>query len=195
MIVVWIAMNCLSEYLKLKEEGRLERPDRPERCLERQCRQRKSYWRHGSYERTVVEASLAGKIIVERFKCKACGKTVSVLPLFVVPRRRFSGPVMAERVEGYCIAKNTSYRREANGPPKEPCTSPAQLWRWVELLARRAKELLIDVQAACIRCDCDEESLIRADRAEIVTGLESRELKCRLGQFSLFDTFGSGLRG
>lgn len=165
MIVVWFAFSCLSEYLETWRRGRLGRPKPPERCVDGKCRARKCYWRHGSYERAVAEASLAAQIRVERFKCKECGKTISMLPAFVVRRRRYTNGLISERVEGYAISK-TSYRREANGPGRVPCSSSSQVWRWVDLLSERARGLLIEVQGACTLGQPEEEALIDADGAQ-----------------------------
>lgn len=162
MIVLWSAVTCLAQYVKLNSAGELARPEAPVRC--RKCRAKNRFWRHGSYLRWVAEALCCERIKVERFKCKCCGKTVSVLPVFVVRRRHFSMNLIAERTEAYAEV-HTSYRRLANGPGKPPCSSPSQIWRWVNVLCKRAKNNLLELQAECTLERKDEKKILLADKA------------------------------
>ena len=162
MIVLWIAVTCLAEFVRVKASGKLGRPLPPSGCGK--CRAKNCFWRHGSYLRRVVEAFLSEEIRIERFKCKRCGKTVSVPPVFVVLKRIYSMNLIAERVE--CYAKEyTSYRRLSNGPDRTPCSSPSQVWRWVNVLSKRAKNILLETQAECTQEGREEELLLRADEA------------------------------
>jgi hypothetical protein len=142
--------------------GKLGRPEPPAGCSK--CQAKNCFWRHGSYIRRVVEAFLSEEIRIERFKCKRCGRTVSVPPVFVIAKRIYSMNLVAERVE-YYAKKDTSYRRLANGPDRPPCSSPSQVWRWVNVLSKRAKSILLETQAECTLCEREEELLLRADEA------------------------------
>jgi hypothetical protein len=50
---------------------------------------------HGFYSRTLVEGVLDGVIRVRRYLCRACRRTVSLLPEFALPYLRFSLSVLA----------------------------------------------------------------------------------------------------
>jgi hypothetical protein len=140
MIIFFFAAESLAKFLELMKQGLLEW-QRPERC---QCGEEDCFWVHGSYWRIVEEYELREKIEVKRYKCQWCGVTVSLLPCFVIPRRRYSMNVIASGVEAYG-SKATSYREEVKklgelGP------SHTQLFGWVELVLKRVKELTLDVR-------------------------------------------------
>src|SRR5213594_1498619 len=66
---------------------------RPVSCP--QCESKQRLVCHGFYKRTVVESDWDGDIRVRRYLCKACRRTVSLLPEFVLPYLRFAIVVMA----------------------------------------------------------------------------------------------------
>jgi transposase-like protein len=66
---------------------------RPATCP--QCESKQQLVCHGFYKRTVVEFDWDGVIRVRRYLCKACRRTVSLLPEFVLPYLRFAIVVMA----------------------------------------------------------------------------------------------------
>ncbi len=66
---------------------------RPASCP--QCESKQPLVCHGFYRRTVVELEWDGVIRVRRYLCKACRRTVSLLPEFVLPYLRFAIVVMA----------------------------------------------------------------------------------------------------
>ena len=70
-------------------------PDRyrPDHCP--QCEAQHPLTAHGFYRRTLVDASFDGFIRVRRYLCRACKRTVSLLPEFALPYLRFSIPVIA----------------------------------------------------------------------------------------------------
>ena len=45
--------------------------------------------RHGYYSRDLVTEGFEGIILIRRYLCKECGRTVSVLPAFCHPRRTY----------------------------------------------------------------------------------------------------------
>jgi len=50
---------------------------------------------HGFYSRTLVDGAFEGVIRVRRYLCRACRRTVSLLPEFALPYLRFSVSVIA----------------------------------------------------------------------------------------------------
>lgn len=164
MIVIWFALVCASEYFELMKNGKLGRPVPPERCVSEVCNRKNCYWRHGSYQRLVLDGGIAGAVTIERFKCKYCKATISMLPAFLVPKRWHSLRLIAEKCQRYAT-KETSYRREANGPCETPAASPSQIWRWLDLISKKAKSLLLDVQAEAVAMEVSEELLLAAEKA------------------------------
>lgn len=45
--------------------------------------------RHGFYSRQLVSEGFDGVILVRRYRCRSCGATLSLLPSFAHPRRRY----------------------------------------------------------------------------------------------------------
>lgn len=70
-------------------------PDRyrPDHCP--QCEAQQPLVGHGFYSRTLVDDAWEGVIRVRRYLCRACKRTVSLLPQFALPYLRFSVSVMA----------------------------------------------------------------------------------------------------
>lgn len=70
-------------------------PDRyrPDHCP--QCEAKHPLTGHGFYRRTIVGIAFDGVIRVRRYRCRACRRTVSLLPEFALPWLRFSIPVIA----------------------------------------------------------------------------------------------------
>lgn len=66
---------------------------RPEHCP--QCEDKQQLNAHGFYTRTLVDAAFDGAIRVRRYLCKACRRTVSLLPEFALPYLRSSIAVIA----------------------------------------------------------------------------------------------------
>src|SRR5258708_6797820 len=66
---------------------------RPDHCP--QCEANHPLTGHGFYRRTLVDAAFDGVIRVRRYLCRACGRTVSLLPEFALPWLRFSISVIA----------------------------------------------------------------------------------------------------
>jgi transposase-like protein len=66
---------------------------RPDHCP--QCEAKHSLTGHGFYRRTLVDAAFDGVILVRRYLCCSCKRTVSLLPEFALPWLRFSVSVIA----------------------------------------------------------------------------------------------------
>jgi hypothetical protein len=66
---------------------------RPDHCP--QCESKEPLTGHGFYSRTLVDTAFDGVIRVRRYLCRACKRTVSLLPEFALPWLRFSIAVIA----------------------------------------------------------------------------------------------------
>jgi Domain of unknown function (DUF6431) len=66
---------------------------RPEGCP--QCQARDPLTAHGFYRRTLVDVAFDGTIRVRRYLCRFCKRTVSLLPIFVLPYLRFGLSVIS----------------------------------------------------------------------------------------------------
>jgi hypothetical protein len=73
----------------------ISNPDRyrPDHCS--QCQAHHPLTGHGFYRRTLVDAGFDGSILVRRYRCRSCKRTVSLLPEFALPYLRFSISVIA----------------------------------------------------------------------------------------------------
>jgi ribosomal protein S27AE len=59
--------------------------------------------KHGFYERTIVEVGFEGLIVIRRYICPECGKTVSLLPSFCHPGRIYSVLVIVGVLTEYYV--------------------------------------------------------------------------------------------
>ena len=66
---------------------------RPDHCP--QCEAKHPLTGHGFYRRTIVGVAFDGVIRIRRYLCRACRRTVSLLPEFALPWLRFSIPLIA----------------------------------------------------------------------------------------------------
>jgi hypothetical protein len=140
----------LKEYVEL-EEPEAERPAACPGCGSSDC-----FWRNGGYWREVQEKELIRPVRVPRFMCRFCRLVVSVLLGFLVPYRRYSGPVVAEGVEAY-LSRPTTYRELAAEVTQEdgdepPRPSHSRIFQWLDEFSRTAKESLgVRLNRACVR--------------------------------------------
>ncbi len=88
-------------------EGELEDPGRhrPSSCP--LCGTRKGLVAHGFYRRTLVEQDFDGVLRVRRYLCRACRRTVSLLPDFVLPYLRFGLAVVARFLKARLVQGRT----------------------------------------------------------------------------------------
>jgi hypothetical protein len=75
-------------------EGNGKFPDAPEKCPHKGCHTPIKMRKHGFYERYIVGFEFVGKISVRRYICPMCGRTVSMLPSFCVPRLQYGVEVI-----------------------------------------------------------------------------------------------------
>lgn len=90
----------------------IDSPDcgRPSSCP--QCRAKDPLMAHGFYRRTIVDEGFDGVIRIRRYLCRACQRTVSLLPEWALPFMRFTISVIAKtvraRLKGNCDWKAAS---------------------------------------------------------------------------------------
>ena len=65
---------------------------RPESCV--QCGSARPLVKHTPYFRDVIDEACQLRIRIFRYRCKPCGRTVSFLPSFAVPRKHYSSKVI-----------------------------------------------------------------------------------------------------
>ncbi len=86
----------------------------PEHCLQEHCRSPHPLSRHGSYTRQVLEGIMQLMVLIYRFRCGMCGKTVSCPYSFLVPYRRFTAKLICQGVENYGTDE-TTYTDQSDG--------------------------------------------------------------------------------
>lgn len=57
----------------------------PGSCLNPECLVKVPPQKYGFYKRNAIDANFSGRILIRRYYCKYCGKTVSYLPSFCLP--------------------------------------------------------------------------------------------------------------
>lgn len=89
---------------------------RPSSCP--QCLAKEPLIGHGFYRRTIVDETFDGLIRIRRYLCRACLRTVSLLPEWALPFMRFSIPEIARTVKARLenqdwktAAAGTAYQR------------------------------------------------------------------------------------
>ena len=148
MIIQLLGAISLAEYVEAESADGTEGVRKPDNCP--RCGARDCFWRHGRYQRTVIEGSQERKISVTRLICKSCGLTVSLLQSFIVPYRQFSAAAISQAVEVYVDGTAGSYLEAADrvSSAEEEIQKPSstQVFRWTDLLAWRAERLLAESQ-------------------------------------------------
>jgi len=60
-------------------------------CPFKDCLTKVSPRKHGYYQRFFISKAFIGILYIRRYKCPVCGKTISFLPIFCIPRYQYSG--------------------------------------------------------------------------------------------------------
>ncbi len=147
-IIPACGVNGLAEYVEKRQVA----IPRPEQCGN--CRQKGSLWKHGCFERWAIEAEIEVLLKIQRFICKACGRTTSCLFEFLVPYRQFTVALIAQGVSNYA-SEQTTYRSEAEGLSKlesgdTPKPSHCQVYRWVRTVCDKVQNLLLQAQKTMV---------------------------------------------
>lgn len=82
----------------------------PKSCPNPECLIPISPKKHGFYERNSLGFCYCGKIIIRRYYCPYCGKTISYLPSFCLPYFQYSLAIIYQILSEYLVALN-SYSR------------------------------------------------------------------------------------
>lgn len=62
----------------------------PDNCPNSDCLNFTPLKKHGFYERNCLDFTYQGKILIRRYYCPHCGKTISYLPSFCLPYFQYS---------------------------------------------------------------------------------------------------------
>jgi hypothetical protein len=82
MIILGAHVGSLAEYIDAGGEIEISRP---EKCPG--CQGVRTFWKHTSYWRSVIEGDIEAQVRVPRFRCKvrSCKLVVSVMLGFLIP--------------------------------------------------------------------------------------------------------------
>jgi len=116
---------------------------RPDHCP--QCDARQPLTGHGFYRRTVVDEEFDGIIRVRRYLCRACKRTVSLLPEFALPYLRFGVTVILRFLNARLLAGDSLQAAAA------AATQPAMPYQRGQVWVRRFQRQAAGVSAALAR--------------------------------------------
>ena len=115
----------------------------PDTCPHPDCRASDCLIRWGTYERLARTGDVTCHILIQRVRCKVCGRTHSLLPDFLHPYRHYVIPLLQLVVSLYLIAGLGVGRLMSHLPYLGPARSTVR--EWVASLAYGAGELLLDL--------------------------------------------------
>lgn len=115
----------------------------PDRCPHPDCRAAGCLIRWGSYERGAVTMQAYYRLRIQRVRCKACGRTHSLLPDFLHPHRHFVICLLQHVVSLYLLVglgwRRLLRRLHGRGPAR------STVREWVASFAYGAGYLLLDL--------------------------------------------------
>ena len=109
MILQRIFLTSISSYEYAKQGVDFEFPV-PNTCPNPECLIPVAPKKHGFYERTCLDFCYRGRILIRRYYCPYCGKTISYLPSFCLPYYQYSLGVIYLVLTKY-IESSMSYAR------------------------------------------------------------------------------------
>jgi hypothetical protein len=115
--------GSIQEYMKLITDPDLCRLDH---CP--LCKARHSFIARGFYKRTLVDLDFDGSILVRRFLCKICRRTVSLLPEFALPYLRFSISIISVFLEARLLEGSTLKAAAAAASQPDMPYQRGQFW-------------------------------------------------------------------
>jgi hypothetical protein len=149
MIIPVSGVDTLADYVARKES--LDK-FRPNICPS--CKREKSFWRHGKYRRFVFDGSENVAVRINRFRCSNCALVVSCLFSFMTPYARFASALICKAIENFSSFDMTYSEQaselaniESELPPKPSST---QIFRWVDLVSKKAESLLFNLQKSLL---------------------------------------------
>lgn len=66
-------------------------PQPPQRCPFKDCSKPVKLEKHGYYTRYYLSKTFSGILYIRRYICPVCGRTISMLPVFCLPKFQYSG--------------------------------------------------------------------------------------------------------
>jgi hypothetical protein len=117
----------------------------PERCPHPDCQAGGLLIRWGTYERGALTGEVDHRLRIQRVRCKACGRTHSLLPDFLHPHRHFVISLLQQVISLYLLA-GLGWRRLMRQVQAEYDRGPAPstVQEWVASFAYGAGHLLLD---------------------------------------------------
>jgi len=115
----------------------------PDRCPHPDCQATDTLIRWGTYERQALTGLQVYRIRVQRIRCKACGRTHSLLPDFLHPYRHYVISLLQRVVSLYLLAGLGISRLMKRLIGQGPVRSTVR--EWIESFACGAGELLFDL--------------------------------------------------
>jgi hypothetical protein len=114
----------------------------PEQCPHPDCQASGSLIRWGTYMRTAITGEADYRLPVQRVRCKACGRTHSLLPDFLHPYRRFIMRLLQQPITLYLLV-GLDWRRLMRELPEEG-PAHATVREWVDSFGYGTGHLLFD---------------------------------------------------
>lgn len=117
----------------------------PDRCPHPDCQATGSLIRWGTYQRGALTGEADHRLRIQRVRCKACGRTHSLLPDFLHPHRHFVISLLQQVISLYLLA-GLGWRRLMRQVQAEYARGPAPstVREWVDSFAYGAGHLLFD---------------------------------------------------
>jgi hypothetical protein len=141
------------------------RAEAPSRCPRPGCGHPERMRRNGSYGRIVIEGLVRLVLLICRFRCKRCGKSVSRPPSFLVPYKRFTARLIASAVQKYAeqlttydevSAESSVFRDDGEALAIQPpritradrgyCPATSTTFSWIDYLSKRSARWIQQVQ-------------------------------------------------
>jgi hypothetical protein len=113
----------------------------PDHCPHPTCQAQGCLIRWGSYERWACTEERDYRLRIQRLRCKACGRTHSLLPDFLHPYRHYVLSLLQHAVFLYLIVGLGFGRLLAQLP--DPGPAPSTVREWIRAFAYGAGELLL----------------------------------------------------
>jgi hypothetical protein len=114
----------------------------PEQCPHPDCQATGSLIRWGTYMRTAITGEADYRLPVQRVRCKACGRTHSLLSDFLHPYRRFVIALLQQVISLYLLV-GLGWRRLMRKLPEDG-PAPSTVREWVDSFGYGAGHLLFD---------------------------------------------------
>jgi hypothetical protein len=135
---------------------------KPTVCPQAHCRAKSTFSRHGAYIRQAIEGMICFLLLIYRFRCRQCGKTVSRPYSFLIPYKRFTTKVIGAALDSYGRVESTyhslsaelSVQEDDEGneeqrpaitatePIDKLCPAPSTVFAWVDFVCKRVERLV-----------------------------------------------------